>query len=123
MATDLMLLVPDQPGSLAGILEALGNAGVNIDGMFGYPVEVGAVDHILVEDAAGARRALEGAGFQVSGERAMLVVDVPDRPGEIAKLARRMAYAGVNIQLIYEATHSRIAFGADDLEKARAALE
>ena len=122
MATDLTVRVPDSPGSLAAMCEALGNAAVNVEGLFGYPSEVGAVNHILVEDAAAARRALTGAGFEVSGERPMLVVDVPDRPGEIGRLARRLADAGVNIQLIYEATNSRMAFGSDDLEKARAAV-
>ena len=69
-----------------------------------------------------ARRALEGAGFEVSAERAVLVVDVPDRPGEIGRIARQLANAGVNIDLIYEATYSRMAIGVDDLEKARTAL-
>ena len=122
MATDLRVLVPDRPGSLATMCEALGSAGVNVDGLMGYPAEVGEFNHVLVEDAVAARRALEGAGFEVSAERAVLVVDVPDRPGEIGRIARQLANAGVNIDLIYEATYSRMAIGVDDLEKARTAL-
>ncbi len=123
MATDLRVIVPDRPGLLATMCEALGNAGVNIDGLFGYPSEVGAINHVLVDDPAAARSALTGAGFEVSGEREMVIVpSVPDRPGEIARFVRRLADAGVNVELIYEATNSRMAFGADDLEKARAAV-
>ena len=73
MATDLRALVPDRPGSLAAMCEALGKAGVNVDGLFGYPSEVGAINHVLVEDPGAARSALTAAGFEVSGERAMFI--------------------------------------------------
>ena len=53
----------------------------------------------------------------------MVVVDVEDRPGELADLARRIARAGVNIDLVYVATRNRIVFGAVDLAGLRAALQ
>jgi hypothetical protein len=58
----------------------------------------------------------------VTGEREVVVVDVEDRPGILADLARRVAEAGVNLDLVYVATRNRIVFGSTDLEGLRTAL-
>ena len=79
--------------------------------------------HILVEDTAAARRALEAAKFKVQEERDVLVLKMDDRPGEIGRVCRRIAVAGVNITLTYLATNTRVVFGADNLDKARAAAQ
>jgi hypothetical protein len=50
------------------------------------------------------------------------VVDVEDRPGVLADLTRQIAKAGINLDLVYIATHNRIVFGADDLAGLRAVL-
>lgn len=122
MAKDLTVVLDDRPGTLATLTEALGKAGINIDGLCGFPSEGKGVIHILVQDAAAARRAAEAAGFTVRGEREVLVLDAQDRPGEVGQIARRIASAGVNIDLIYVATKTRVVIGASDLPKAKAAL-
>lgn len=122
MAKDLTVVLDDRPGTLATLTEALGKAGINIDGLCGFPSEGKGVIHILVQDAAAARRAVEAAGFTVRGEREVLVLDAQDRPGEVGQIARRIANAGVNIDLIYVATKTRVVIGATDLPKAKAAL-
>lgn len=122
MAKDLTVILDDRPGTLATLTEALGKAGINIDGLCGFPSEGKGVIHILVQDAAAARRAAEAAGFTVRGEREVLVLDAQDRPGEVGQITRRIASAGVNIDLIYVATKTRVVIGATDLPKAKAAL-
>lgn len=121
MPTDLTVILEDRPGTLAEMGEALGQAGVNIDAASGFPCEGVGVLHILVEDAAAARRALEGAGIEVRGERDVMVLDLEDRPGTLGAATRRMANAGVNIDLIY-AFGGKVVLGVDELDKARAAL-
>jgi hypothetical protein len=123
MITDLTIMLEDRPGTLADMAEALGAAGVNIEGLCGIPGEGRGLIHILVEDAAVARRALEAAHIHIHGERDVLALKVDDRPGELGKLCRRIANAGVNINLTYLATNTRIVFGADNLDKARAAAQ
>lgn len=118
---DLTVILEDHPGTLAAMGEALGKAGVNIDGLGGFAVEGKGMLHILVEDAAAARRALKGAGIEVGEERDVLILDVDDRPGELGKVCRRLANAGVNINLLYPTTGGQLVFGVDDLEKARTA--
>jgi ACT domain len=40
-------------------------------------------------------------GLGVGDEREVIVVDVEDRPGTMAQVARTIADAGVNIELVY----------------------
>lgn len=122
MATDITAILEDRPGTLAEMGEALGSAGVNVDGMCGFPSEGKGVIHLLVEDAGAARAALEGAGIEVAGEREVLVVDIEDRPGSFGAVARKIANAGVNFDLAYLATNTRLVVGTNDMEKTRAAL-
>jgi hypothetical protein len=110
----------DRPGVNAAIGEALGGAGINIDGTFGSG-RLGEI-HVLVEDEAGAAQALGDAGFTVGEPRDVLVLDIEDRPGAWGALARRLADAGVNIDFHYLTTTARVAIGVDDLDKARAAV-
>jgi hypothetical protein len=76
-----------------------------------------------VEDSAGARKAVESAGARVAGERDVVVVEIPDHPGELGKLTRRIAAAGVNIEAIYMASRTRIAIAADKPDKVREAAK
>jgi hypothetical protein len=122
MARDLTVLLEDRPGTLANMSEALGDAKINIEGICGVPHQGQGVIHILVEDAAGARRALEAKGMNVSAEREVLIMKVKDRPGALGKIARSLANAGVNIEFIYAATNTRLVIAVDDLGKARGAV-
>ena len=65
MAKDLTIALEDRAGILAELGEALGGAGINIEGFCGYRSEGTGIVHLLVEDASAARGALEGAGFEV----------------------------------------------------------
>jgi hypothetical protein len=48
---------------------------------------------------------------------------VEDRPGVLADLTRRIAKAGVNLDLVYIATRNRVVFGSPDLQALRAVLD
>jgi len=122
MAKDLTVILEDRPGTLADMGEALGKAGINIEGCCGFRSEGKGVIHILVEDVVAARRELQQAGLEVRGEREVLVLEVGDRPGALGDVTRRIAKAGANVDLIYLAANTRLVIGADDLHKARAAV-
>ncbi len=123
MSKDLTVILEDRLGTLADMGEALGKAGINIDAVGGFVSDGEGIFHILVEDGAAARRALEKIDIEVSGEREVLVLEVEDRPSAFGNVTRRIANAGVNIDLTYLVTNTRIAIGVDDLDKARAAVE
>lgn len=124
MATDLSISLPDQPGGLAKAAQALGAAGVNIEGVAGLGGGGTGHVHVLVDDAGAARSALEGAGVMVEGEREAVVVDVSaeDSPGKLGELAGKIADAGVNLTACYVASRSRIVFSSDDAAALRSAL-
>ena len=122
MATDLTVRLENRPGTLADLGEALGNAGINIEGLAGLAVDGQGIVHLLVEDASAAREALQGAGIQVEGEAEALVVNVADKPGTFGDVARKIADAGVNITFSYVATNTRLVLGPDDIGKARQAV-
>ena len=122
MAKDLTVILEDRPGTIADLGEALGKAGFNIDAVCGMPCEGRGVIHVIVEDAAEARRVLEGGGFQVTDEREVLILEVENRPGSLGEIARKIANAGVNIDLLYIASNNRLVVGVDNLEGARAVV-
>jgi hypothetical protein len=122
MAKDLTVYLEDRPGTLAELGEALGKAGVNIEGGCGVQDDGTETFHLLFEDGAAARQAIEDAGIKVQAERDVIVTDVQDRPGALGGIARAIADAGVNIKLVYMATNNRLVIGASDLDKVRAAL-
>ena len=123
MSKDLTLIMEDRPGALAKVGEALGKAGINIDGMCGVTAEGRGVVHVLVADAAKARRVLEANHLPVAVEQEVIVMDVVDQPSVLGNIARRLASAGVNVSLAYLATSTRLVIGVDDIEKARASLQ
>lgn len=123
---DLTVSLEDRPGTLADLGEALGKAGINIEGLCVVTSEGRAIGHVLIEDATAARMALEGAGIKVEGEAEPLIWETPpdavDRPGAMGESARIVADAGVNIQLLYLATKNRAVLITSDNKKAAQAL-
>jgi hypothetical protein len=119
---DLTIELDEKVGSVAAAAEALGKAGVNIEGVCGFVVGGKGVGHILVADAQKARQALQSAGARVTDDQGALVIEIEDRPGELGKLTRKIAEAGVNLNAVYLATKTRVVIGAADLEKARTAV-
>jgi hypothetical protein len=122
MPKDLTIALEDRPGIVAELGEALGGAGVNIEGFCGYTSGGRGIVHLLVDDAAAARGALEGTGIEVQDERDVVVVDVEDRPGALGVIARRIANADVSLDLAYLGTNTRLVLGAEDLESVRRAV-
>jgi hypothetical protein len=122
MATDLVIEVENEPGALARVATAVSDGGVNIAAATCTSPRDRAQLHILVKHPEAAKHALATAGVTVTSEREVVVVDAHDRPGELADLTRRIAEAGINLDLVYVATGTRIVFGSPDLARLRAVL-
>jgi hypothetical protein len=112
---DLTILLENRPGALAEMGEALGRAGVSIEGGGVFVHEGAGIAHFLFGDAAAAWAALESAGIRVVRERDVLVQQLrQDLPGQLGKLAARMAEAGVNIEVQYSDHDHRLILVVDD---------
>jgi hypothetical protein len=123
MAVDLVIDIENTPGALARVAAAISDAGVNIAAATCVGAGEWAELHILVPHAEAAKHSLAISHVAVTREREVVVVDVEDRPGVLADLTRRIARAGVNLDLVYVATRNRVVFGAADLPALRAALD
>jgi hypothetical protein len=121
---DLTIDLENQPGALAAMGAALGSAGVSIEGGGAFVVSGRGVAHFLFEDGTAARRALEAAGITVVEEREVLVQRLnQDEPGQLGKITRRMADAGINIEVLYSDHNNQLILVVDDIEKGRAVSE
>jgi hypothetical protein len=123
MAFDLVIEIENTPGALADVAAAISDAGVNIAAATCVGGGQRAELHILVPHAEAARHLLAISHLAVTREREVVVVDVEDRPGVLADLTRKIARAGINLDLVYVATRNRVVFGAPDTAGLRAALE
>jgi hypothetical protein len=123
MAFDLVIEIENTPGALAEVSAAISDAGVNIAAATCFGSGQRAELHVLVPHPEAARHALAISHLAVTREREVVVVDVEDRPGVLADLTRKIATAGVNLDLVYVATRNRVVFGAADLPALQAALE
>jgi hypothetical protein len=124
MAYDLVIDIENTPGALAKVAAAISDAGVNIAAATCIGTGERAELHILVPHPEAARHSLAiSHQVSVTREREVVVVDVEDRPGVLADLTRRIATAGVDLDLVYVATRNRVVFGARDLAALRGALD
>jgi hypothetical protein len=119
---DLIVNLEDRPGTLARLGETLGSAGINIEGLCGLPMGGQGVLHVLIEDPDAARKALSAAGIECGAEREVEVIAMVDEPGEFGRHMRRIADAGVNIDLVYLATNTRIVLASPDMAALHSAL-
>src|SRR5256886_16809195 len=123
MAVDLVIDIENTPGALAEVAAAISDAGVNIAAATCIGSGERAELHILVPHAGPVMHSLAISHLAVSREREVVVVDVDDRPGVLADLTRKIARAGINLELVYVATRNRVVFGAADVAALRDALE
>src|SRR3954470_17550042 len=123
MAVDLVIDIENTPGALAKVAALISDAGVNIAAATCVGTGERAELHILVKHAEAARHSLAISHLAVSREREVVVVDVEDVPGVLADLTRKIAKAGIDLDLVYVATRNRVVFGAADLDSLKAALE
>ncbi len=121
---DLAIVLEDRPGALADMGDALGRAGVSVEGGGAWVVDGRGAAHFLVEDGTAAREALEAAGIRVLGEREVIVQRLrQDVPGQLGALTRRMAEAGVNIEVLYSDHDNQLILVVDDLAAGRSVSE
>jgi hypothetical protein len=122
MTVDLVIEIENTPGALAEVAAAISDAGVNIAAATCIGPAERAELHILVPHAEAARHSLAISHLAVTREREVVVIDVEDRPGVLADLTRKVARAGVNLDLVYVATRDRVVFGAADMDALKTAL-
>ena len=118
--------VQNKPGELAKVCELLGANGVNIRAISSERANERPMIRIVTDDEATAKSALARSGIKYD-LRDVISVRMPDRPGELGKVARKLARVMVNVDSIYilgkEGGATEIAFTVDNAGKAQDALK
>jgi len=121
---DLTIELENRPGALAEMGEVLGRSGVSIEGGGAWLVNGAVAAHFLFQDGGAARTALETAGIRVVAEREVLVLRLnQEEPGQLGKISRRMAEAGINIEVMYSDHNHQLILVVNDYEKGRQLAE
>ncbi len=124
MMQDVAIELDNQPGALARMGEILGQAGVSIEGGGVWVVDGLGVAHFLFSDGKAAKLALESAGIAVCAVNDVLVQRLrQDVAGQLGKIARQMADAEVNIEVMYSDHDHRLILVVDDYTKGQAVSE
>lgn len=122
---EFRVTLPNRPGQLAGIAELLGERGINIKSVAGVADSPHPAVALVVEDVGQTRTALREGRFQFE-EKEILTATLPDRPGELGQLARKLGNSGVNIESIYvletEGENVQLALSVDNPKKAKEIL-
>ncbi len=121
---DLAIKMNHRPGALASLGEILGNAGVSIEGGGVFVVDGKATAHFLFENAEAAMNVLKQNGFSVFEPRDILIQRLnQDEPGQLGKIARMMAAAGVNIEVMYSDHQNQLILVVDNYEQGKIVSE
>lgn len=126
MTLQFEVYVQNRPGDVAWIAEVLSRNSVNIRGISTDLGSSRPMIRVVTDDEASARSALRGAKLEFT-ERDIDVVSLPDRPGELAKMARALSKSGINIESLYILGNrgnsvEEIALSTDNAERAREVL-
>jgi len=123
---EFRVFVANRPGELARVTEALAAHAVNIRAIASETRNAASFLRVVTNDTQTTEKALRLAGLKFETSEIM-TVDLADRPGELAKVARRLARAGINVHSIYllgsKTGHTEVAMVVDDVGKATAALK
>jgi hypothetical protein len=120
-----LIELPNKAGELARVTEAIAAKGVNITGVSGSTCGTSGSVAILTADDATTRTALKDAKFSFREVEATQT-PIGNVPGALAKVTRRLADAGLNIEALLptgmQGNDVTVAFVTSDPAKARSIL-
>jgi hypothetical protein len=122
----IIIMANNEVGVIADISRVMADNDINIETMTAQgPGENGVVT-LTTDDNDAALRALTDAGFKVVTDDA-LILQLPDEPGALAKVAQRFKDTGVNIQSLHILArhhgYTTVALSADDRTRAETLVD
>lgn len=117
---DLAIELDHRPGALAELGEALAAGGFSIEGGGAFVAGGVGLAHYLLANPYAAQRVLVAAGFRVVGVNEVVTARLrQEQPGQLGEFARRMAEAGLNIEVQYSDHAGNLILVVDDPSRAR----
>ena len=118
MTTEFTVTLQNRPGAMAELAETLAKSGINIIAIHGTPCDDEGYVQFVTDNTDATVNALQMAGIE-SSVRQVLLVTMVDQPGALARVARALAEAGINLNSIYIAMNSQIVLDVDNIDIAQ----
>lgn len=117
--TELLLRLPNSPGALARVCQALFDERVNI---LALSLEGTGTVRMVVDNPLHAAGTLQEKEYAVE-QRDVLYIQLPNDSGALEKAARMLANAGVNIDYVYgsaleDQPMAAVVVGVEDAQRA-----
>ena len=118
---EFKIFIKHKPGELARVTETLASRAVNIKAIASEAKEEDALLRVVTNDVNTTIKALNESGTKYE-QNDILTVSLIDRPGELAKVAKKLGRAKINIESIYilgqKEGRTELALVVDDMKKA-----
>ena len=95
--------IPNKVGLLFEVTGAIAGAKVNIGAICAYEMEDTAYFMLTTDSNAKAKKALAALGFGIE-EKDVVEVEMANKPGELEKIAKKIADVGIDIEYMYGTT-------------------
>jgi hypothetical protein len=124
--SQISVFLENKSGRLAEVTQALADNNINIRALcIAETIDYGVL-RLIANDPALAKKVLAERGFTVT-ETSVLVVELEDKPGGLARVIKVLAQAGINIEYIYafltRSEKAFVVFRLEHLDEAAAALQ
>ena len=97
---EISFSMANKVGLLSEVTAAIAGAKVNITAICAYAMENEGYFMLTTDSTAKARKALVPFGAEIE-ENDVVEVELPNKPGELKKVAKRIAEAGIDIEYMY----------------------
>jgi len=99
-AKEISFTMPNKAGLLSEVSTAIAGAKANITAICAYAMENSAYFMLTADSHAKAKKALAPLGVGIE-EKDVVEVEIPNKLGELQKIAKRIADAGIDIEYMY----------------------
>ncbi len=96
----LTFILPNRVGLLSEVTTFLANGKINIEALCAYGRGPEGVFMIVTNNNSKAKKILTQMGAEVKAEE-VIAVELPNKPGELQKVAKRVSEADVDINYVY----------------------
>jgi hypothetical protein len=118
MATEFSVTLEDRPGALADLTEALAKSAVNIMAIHASPCGGEGMAQFITSNPDATIEALRDMAFPYTTQE-VLMVTLAHEPGALARLARALADAAININAVYMTNDRQVVLDVDKMRKAQ----
>jgi prephenate dehydratase len=104
--------IGDKPGTLAGVLAPLDEAGVNLLAVHAFPRSRRTQVDVVPDDPTSFKDIAKAHKLKIQGPKMCLLVEGDDRPGALADLTDRLRSAKINMTAVTGLAAGQGRFGA-----------